>query len=308
MTPLLSAAAWAISGTGTVGNGQLNVYVGVDAQRLERLHIQGADGADAEVIDVGEGISTLRGKIIGTLGMANGLDLEIGLPYEQVRANRSDAELCQSLGLEACRTSIGPGVISLNAKWRFLDEYAGPPISMSVALEGRIGMFTAEDRARITNRGEGTQDLGARLAISRINALGKGYYFVGAEGTYHYRFPNTRTYPNFRGDTVAPNSEIGGSLQAVIAPWTAFGFGPIADVLWRPGGLDFKELDLTDPDRLAALRVANLRLGGTVLFRTERNVSASLSVTHTIYAMNNPYVTTVSAGVSVQGPIWKPRS
>ena len=298
------STALAISGTSVVGEGQLNVYLGVDAQRLERLQIQGPDGADAEVIDVGEGLSTVRGKVIATLGLANRVDFEVGVPYEHNQANRGDSAVCDALGLNACGTSSGLGVITGRAKWLMLDEYSGTPVSLAVSAEGRIGQFTAADRAQITARGEGTQDLGGVLALSRLGALRDGYWVAATEVGWRYRFPNTRSYPNFTGDGVAPNSEFTGRAEVVIAPWQAFGFGPVADVFWRPGGLDFKEADLTDIDRLAALRVASVRVGGTINVRTKKNLSGSLSVTHTVFSMNNPYVTTVSAGFSVQRPLW----
>lgn len=296
--------AWAISGTSVVGEGQLNVYLGVDAQRLERLQIQGADGAEAEVIDVGEGLSTIRGKVIATLGLANRVDFELGVPYEHTQANRGDAALCDALGLNACGTSSGLGVITGRAKWLMMDEYSGTPFSLAVSAEGRIGQFTARDRAQITGRGEGTQDVGGVLALSRLGALRDGYWYGALEGGWRYRFPNTRSYPNFTGQRVAPNSEFTGRAEVIIAPWSSFGLGPVAEVYWRPGGVDFKEADLTDIDRLGALRVASVRVGGSLNIRTKRNLSGSLSVTHGVYAMNNPYVTTVSAGFSVQRPLW----
>lgn len=303
---LVSRSAWAISGPYVIGAGQLNVYVGVDAQRLERLQIQDEAGRDAEVIDVGEGLSTIRGKAIATLGMANRFDLEIDVPYEQTRANRPDSPLCDALGLDACKTSTGFGVIAARVKWLAIDEYAGAPVSLAVILEGRIGALTHASRARITNRGEGTQDFGGQLALGRVGGLHQGYWAASTTLGWRYRLPNTRTYPAFTGDTSAPNSEFVGGLGINLAPWSYLGFGPVVDALWRPGGLDFKQLDLTDPDRLAALRIANVRVGGSVQIHGDRrDISGSLTVTHTAYAMNNPYVTTVSAGISVQRPLWK---
>lgn len=303
---LLSRSAWAISGPYVIGAGQLNVYVGADVQRLKRLHVQGEGGRDADVIDVGEGLSTIRAKMIGTLGLANRIDLELDVPWEQTRANRPDAPLCDALGQDACRTSTGFGILAARVKWLAVDEYAGAPVSVALIAEGRVGAFGHGARARITNRGEGTQDFGGYLAIGRVGGLHNGYWSATTTLGARYRLPNTRTYPNFEGDVTAPGSEMMGSVDMRFAPWSYLGFGPTVDGLWRPGGVDFLDADLTDPDRLGALRIANLRVGGGISVHGERrDISGSLSVTHTVYAMNNPYVTTISAGISVQRPLWK---
>ena len=82
----------------------------------------------------------------------------------------------------------------------------------------------------------------------------------------------------------------------------------MATGLWRPGGLDWYELDLTDTDRFAALRVYNVRVGGMVIVRTisptdTDNLSFTFSALRTVAAMNNPTdVTIFSIGLSVNQP------
>jgi hypothetical protein len=72
--------------------------------------------------------------------------------------------------------------------------------------------------------------------------------------------------------------------------------------LWRPVGLEWEELDLTDPDRFAALTVANLKVGGLVVVRSRGDVSGSLSILRTAAAYNNPTdVWTLSLGLQVDG-------
>ena len=48
-----------------------------------------------------------------------------------------------------------------------LDELYGPPLSLAVGGELRVGTFTAPERAQLTNLGEGTTDLGAFLSAGR---------------------------------------------------------------------------------------------------------------------------------------------
>ncbi len=298
---LWSTPAAAISGPWVVGEQQLNTYVGVDAQRLERLQIRGEGGEGADVIDVGEGISTLGFKGIVTLGVANRFDLELTVPWYRVSANRVDAEICAALGDNSCRTTSSVGVITARGKALILDQIAGAPVSLSVSAEGRLGMFTHPTRFRLTNVGEGTQDLGAVLSVGRDGAVfSNGYFSVHSDLGFRYRFPNTRTYPQFNGDVSAPNEEYFGEAAFVLSPQLRFGFGPIVTGFIRPRGVDFLDADLTDVDRLAALRVGSLRAGGTLVVRGDRGVSGSVQFVHTVAAFNNPYVTVVTAGVSFQ--------
>jgi hypothetical protein len=71
--------------------------------------------------------------------------------------------------------------------------------------------------------------------------------------------------------------------------------------LWRPWGLDFYEVDLTDPDRFAALRVANVRVGGTAVVRAD-SVALAVSFLQTVYGFNNPTDTfVVDVGLQFDG-------
>ncbi|MCB9678451.1 MAG: hypothetical protein H6737_25345 [Alphaproteobacteria bacterium] len=304
MLALWMGSAWAISGPWVVGERQLNVYTGVDAQRLERLQVKGEGGPD--VIDVGEGLSTLGFKGIVTLGVASRFDLEAEIPWYRTIANRPDSALCDALGLKACDTTQGLGVISVRGKLLVLDQIAGAPVTASVLGTGRIGMFTHPTRARITNLGEGTQDLGLGVSVGRDGVVGgQGFFSTYADLGFRYRFPNTRSYPNLQGDRTVPGEEYFGNAELIVSPRLRYGFGALVAGFWRPRGVDFLDLDLTDPDRLAALRVANVRAGGTLIVRAEKGFSASLQVQHTVYASNNPYVTVVTAGVSFQGSLRK---
>ena len=270
---LWSTPALAISGPWVVGEQQLNGYVGVEAQRLERLQVRGDGGEGADVIDVGEGISTLGFKGIVTLGLASRFDLELTVPWYRVSANRVDAEICAALGDNSCRTTTSVGVITARGKALVFDQIAGAPLSLSVSAEGRLGLFTHPTRFRLTNVGEGTQDLGVVVSVGRDGALfSSGYFSVYTDLGFRYRFPNTRSYPNFEGDVAAPSEEYFGQAELLLSPQFRFGFGPTVAGFIRPRGVDFLDADLTDVDRLAALRVGALRVGGTMVVRGDRGV------------------------------------
>lgn len=306
---ILPAALPAAAGNGpwVIGDGEYSVYVGGEAQRLERLQIVTPDGRDT--IDVDEGLSTLGAKAILTIGAQGRFEAEIAVPYFRVQANREGA-VCALLdgeegsGLSSCATTQGLGVITARGKGTVLDELYGDPVTWAIGADFRFGHFTTANRQRITNLGEGTLDIGAVTSIGRGGVLGKqgGYWSGFVEVAGWYRTPNTRSYVGASGQgTVAPHPEFAANSQFLFGtrPW--FSLGPSAVFYARPGGLDFGELDLTDVDRLAALRFMNVRVGGTVVIRARDNISFSASALHTVAASNNPYTTIVSLGVSTNG-------
>jgi hypothetical protein len=299
---MLLAATTATAGSGpwVVGDGRASVYLGVEAERLTKLAT--TIGEDREVIDVGEGIAKFGVRGIATVGLGRRLELEASVPWYRVQANRPDAELCGALGLGACETTQGVGVVEARGKGVVLDEYFGAPFSLALGAQLRIGDLTASTRERVTNLGEGSLDAGPFLSIGRTGALGGGGYWSSfLEGGFRYRSPVTDSYPGNGGDGV-PGSEIYGSAQVLFAPDTRFAIGPSAYLLDRPFGLDFGELDLTDPDRFGALRVLQASAGLTTVLRARQDVAVALSALRTVAAANNPTdVWVVSLGVQVDG-------
>lgn len=294
---VLQATAVAGSGPWVVGEGNTSVYVGAESQRLTRLAIQ-VDG-NRDVVDVGEGLSSFGLKGIVTVGITPRFELQGIVPWWRIQANRPDAELCLTLGLDACETTTTVGVLEFRGKVLLLDELFGAPLSVAVGSEVRVGDFTMPTRERITNAGEGGLDNGWFLTVGRTGRLGegKGYWSGFVDVLGRYRFPNTRTYPNFEGDLAVPGSELGASAEVVFGTPRVV-VGPVATMLWRPGGLDWDAIDLSDRDRLAALRVLNVRVGGTAVVRGPRSLSASFTVLRTVVSRNNPSdVLSIGAGI-----------
>ena len=297
----LLAAAPALAGSGpwVVGEGNGTLYTGIESQRIGNLAVSVGD--ERVVLPVGEGISTFGVKAIGTWGLTQRIEVEAEVPWFRVHANRRDSQLCADLGLNACATTTSLGVLRLGGKLLVLDELVGSPVSMSLGVQSRFGNFTERTRARVTNVGEGTFDLGTWVSVGRTGALGSvGSYSVYGDVGYRYRFPNTGSYPNFEGDLRVPGNEFEGSLAALVSPSPFVGFGPTTSVFWRPGGLDWDEVDLTDRDRFGALRVFNLRAGAQLILRSRGGLSVSANAFGTLWTMNNPSdVFGVSLGVQV---------
>lgn len=294
---LLLTLPTALAGSGpwVVAEGQTDVYLGTEARRLELLAVSTGSWAEEDLIEVGEGISTFGLKGIVTYGLLTDVEIDVWVPWYYVRANRDDAAVCEAVGLDACKTTRGVGILASHLRWNALNELYGAPFSLTLGLEARHGDLTAATRERITNLGEGTFDAGPMLSLGRSGGLGAGGYWYGfLDAGWRYRFPLVE-----EGQTSIPGSEIFAESDWIAVPGGTVGFGPFAVFYWRPEGVDFEEADLTDVDRFGALRVMNVSAGGKLIVRSSRKVSFSGSVLRTVYAVNNPIVTSVNLGLTV---------
>lgn len=292
-------AAQAGSGPWVVGEGGFTIYVGTEAQRLDKLAVT-VDG-ERDVVDVAEGLSSFGVKGIGTIGLGSRIDLQLSVPWYRVQVSRPDHPLCAALALGACNKTEGIGIIESRVKWMLLNEFFGAPLSLALGGELRSGDFTVETRERITNLGEGSLDAGPFLDVGRTGPLGEGYWSAWLEAQFRYRTPTTTTFPRLGGDTAVPGSELAFSAEWIFGPKTYVAFGPSASALWRPFGLDWGEVDLTDPDRFGALKILNARAGGTLIVRGGK-VAGSLAVQRTLLGINNPTNTMfVSVGLQFDG-------
>lgn len=292
----LASVAFAGGGPWVQHTEQASVYVGAESQRFEKFILSDGNLGDTDPVQVDDGISTVLVKAIVTYGLTPRTEIELGVPYGYVRANRDNGEgsLCAALGLNACAPNQGLAPITVRAKMNWLEQAYGPPLSASAGLELRYQHHTLAERAQLTNLGEGTFDAGLVLSAGRSSSLpGNGYYYTFLELVGRYRVPTTTL-----GGVAAPGSEIqlGGDL--VLVPDGRIGFGPTISLFDRPAGLDFEETILADVDRFAALRVRNYQAGGKLTLTAAQGASASLSVMRSLYAENNPLITGVSFGLS----------
>lgn len=293
--------AWAGSGPWVLGPADHTLYLGMEAQRFDHLAQSSGSGAD-DVIQVSDGVQTFGAKAIATVGLLPRLEGELAVPWSVVRNNRPDDSPCDALGLGACEETQGIGIIRARAKALVVDEILGPPVSVAIGGELRLGQLTSTTRQRITNLGEGTLDAGGFAAVGRVGTLGKGYWsgFVEAGGRYRSR---NRSYDQVQ----APGAEVWAEGELLVAPRRSVALGPTVTWLYRPEGVDVEDLlaDAAiggDVDRFSALRIQVAQAGVKALVRTGDQVTTSLGVLHTLYAVNNPTdVWTVDLGVSFRG-------
>ena len=290
-------AAHAGSGPWVQGPGALSVYAGGEYQRINEL--AGREGlGDPSVIAVDDGIETTGLKLIASYGLVERVELELDLPWSHAQANRP-GPVCASLGPKTCAPTQGIGVVAARVKGLLLDELYGSPVSLSVAGVARFGQTTARTRDRVTNLGEGTQDLGGGLALGRSGGLREGFWSGYVDATGLYRFSNVAdASPGVPAWEYSVNAEF---LAGTRAWWS---LGPSVSFWHRPEGIDVEDLLsdatlATDVDRFARLRARSTRVGGKLLLRADSRTTLALGAATTVAAVNNPRVFTLSAGVAV---------
>lgn len=291
---ILAPAALAGSGPWVVSPGDISLYAGSEYQRITELVIHD-DGEEVDTVQVDDGLETFGVKGIASYGLRERIELELEIPWYRVEANRTDGAVCNSLGLQACNTTEGLGVISTRVKGLVLDELAGSPVSLSLAGELRFGAFTSDTRARLTNLSEGTTDLGANLAVGRSGGLGDGFWSAWAAAGWRHRFPNAE-----RRGVAVPGGELTSDADFLGGFRRWWSVGPSVSLLYRPSGYDFVALDPSSPDRFGELRILTTRVGGKLILRSSERVSVVASAHKAVIVRNNPTPLSLGLGLSVQ--------
>jgi len=298
MTLLIVAvlsAAHAGSGPWTLSPGDSDYYLGAESRRATAL----VNGAGEAGTLPGGGVSTTGAVGVISVGIVSRVEGTVMLPVYRSRTLDSTDARCDELGLQACAASQGVGALSVRVKGLLLDELYGPPLSVALTGELRLGDLTAPTRARLTALGEGTTDVGAFLSAGRSGGFGsEGLWSAFGEAGYRYRFPNA----TLDGDPL-PGSELLGSLEALVGPSPTWIAGPAAYAMFRPQGFDLEDADLTSAERYVGLSAANIHVGGKLILRSSAQWSVALSVLRTAWSRNSfGEELIISAGVGA----WRP--
>ncbi len=299
---LVSAQAHASTGPWLLGAGDEQIYVGLDGQRFGKLALSTGSFSE-DVVTVDDGVSSFGAKLIGTFGLSRRVELELEFPVNYTFANNSEGPVCGLLGLDACATSLGIGVIVARSKFLVVDELAGAPLTMSLGFDLRFGQPTADLRPRITAYGQGTFDLEPRVGLGRIGSLrkGSGYWTLFADAGFRYRIPLDGSFGP--AALPAPGFEVTANFENLWSPVPLVSFGPTVSMLSRPMGVDFEDLLgdptlATDINRFNGLRIFTMDAGGKLIVRNGKNITFAAAATYTLYAENNPSdVLKVSVGV-----------
>lgn len=296
------SAALASGGPWVPGEGQAQLYVGLDAERFVVLRVFGTEDGVADVPIAG-GMSTIR--TVGELsyGIASRVEVSLSVPVQHAYIHRPSDPLCGVFGLGACRPTTSVGIVEGRVKGLFLDQVSGAPLSAAIGGVVRFGGLTASTRERFTNAGEGTTDLGGRLSLGRSGTLGGGYYVGQLDVQGLYRLPINTAFPRGEGDLTVPGAEVSAAADLLLAPVARVSFGPTVTFASRPSGLDIGEMlgtAVDDPDRFAGINYTEVRAGGKLILQDERYNAVSLSVLRMAWAKNTPKDTFgVSLGVTI---------
>lgn len=282
-----SPAARAGDGPWTLEPGEHNVYAGYTYFRYGRV-----TGGTGEVGDLPTTLVAGSFTAVWTAGVIEGVELELVVPWESVRAADPMAEACVDPPQPGfCRKTGGLGDVRAVAKVRLVNEFYGSPVSLAVQAGLRSGEAYSEERGRLTTLGEGQTDVGGGLVVGRTDVVGGGWYRAGAQAWYWYRFPNTRSDEGLR----VPGDDVAWAAEATWSPRGRFGVGPAAYGFHRLWGAPFEEADLADLDVWGSLKAQQVQAGlkgGVfgVLGRGELTLSAA--VLRTVWSRNNPADTT----------------
>ena len=299
MSWLVSSPAIAGSGPWVLSEGKTSIFLGTEAQRFNQLTQSSGKGAN-DIIDTDDGVETTLMKGVLSHGIRKGVELEVDVPWARAEANRPDGAVCASLGPTTCSRTQGLAPVSLQVKGLVLDELYGAPVSVSVAGTARLGQWTGPKRARVTNLGEGTNDVGAALAVGRSGGIGQGFWSAYVDTEYRYRLSNVAD-----ASPAVPGYEIIVQTEALAGARSWWSVGPTISWFERPQGVDVEDLLTTpelavDIDRFARLSVRTVRIGGKLLIRSSERTTLALGAFTTTVAVNNPVVTGASIGIGLQ--------
>ncbi len=268
-----------------------SVYLGTEAQRIETF-VPSDTSPEARVsVDSGLSIFLLKGVV--SVGVTPRTEVEVGLPYGVAFANRQDGPLCAALGRDACAETAGLAPLTVRGKFGLAEEVYGDPVSAAVGVGLRYGAWTAPERARLTNLGEGTFDASVFASVGKSGGLGAGYFYSNLDGEFRYRTPIARL-----DGTAIPGPEVLANADFVAVPDSKIGIGVTGNYFARVGGVDFEQANLADVDRFTSLRLQNVQVGAKLIVGGSGRTTFSASVLRSVYAKNNPLITSVAVGVS----------
>lgn len=279
---LASRPARAGDGPWTLSSGDHSIYAGGDWSRWTRYE---ADG-DADR-DMGMGVS--RGGFLGvwSVGLREGVEVEVQLPVHTVRVDAPGAGACAAPpARDWCADTTGLGRISARAKFRLVDEVFRPPLTLSLVLGAETGEHNAHLRGRLTNLGEGQSDAFGGLSTGRAAPLGPdgGWYRAHLTALYALRAPLEG-----EGAAARPGDELRGSLAAMVSPRGRLGLGLELGGHHRLAGEALADIPLGAPNAWAQLQTSQLRAGAKLMVAGDAGrPSLTLGWGRAVWARNAP--------------------
>jgi len=258
---LLALAQPAIAGSSpwTLPRGHHNVFLGGELGGYGK--IPNAQG-DPVALSTRVGAA----KVFGTygIGLANGFDVELLLPFERAWVANEDGGFCSGGARpdDWCQATAGLGDVALTARIRLLDEASYRPFTVTARVVARSGQAYASSRHRLTSLGDGTNDVGAGLSVGRTGASkGGAWYRLSLASDFWYRFAVGQVDGN-----KVPANEVSANIDAIGSPVFWLGLGASAAGFHRLGGapLSSPATPIGHPLTWVGLRASQVRVGPTV--------------------------------------------
>lgn len=277
---LLPRVSHAGNGPWTLSSGDHALYVGGDWSRWTSY---AADGEAGRELEGGVSRSSFLG--VWSVGIREGVELELRVPYHTVRVDSFDAPICGASD-EMCTTSQGVGRIGGTVKFRLVDEVFRPPLTVALLVGAESGEHTARYRGRLTNLGEGQSDLLAGLSAGRTASVGAGGGWYRAHLTVLYAL---RAGLEGTGFSALPGDELRGEAAAMVSPAGRLGLGLTVGGYQRLGGKELDAISPGEPNAWAQLATAQVRAGAKFMVQGQgRLPSLTLGLARAVFAQNNP--------------------
>ena len=279
---LFTFNAWASEGPWTAPKGLHNIYVGVYAEQFGCFEAEGKESTKCSV-----GLPTLSPvrqigvKFFYRYGLAKKWDFAIAAPL----GRSFMAEPSSSPSMEP---TTGLGLLETRVRRRL--GHTGP-LDWSASAGVRSGIFHHDTRGKMTNLGEGTNDLYATVSNGATGLLGARFYTTSTDVSYYYRVPlqEDETIGRIPGDEVRLSSVFDYAASA------RMGIGLTFDAFHRLSGaeLNIAEMGQYGDDRWAALKATQVKVGGRVMmYPSGPWPYLQLGLQRTVFALNNPTDTT----------------
>lgn len=279
---LLTLNAAASEGPWTAPKGAHNVYLGLYGEQFRCFEADGKESDQcATGLPVASPIRQVGLKVFYRYGISRTLDFAVAAPF--------GSSFVAGGGSSPTETST-PGVGLVESRVRRRLGKTGP-LDWSASAGVRSGFFHKETRGRLTNLGEGTNDLAATLSTGSTGLLGARFYTTSLDANYYYRFP-------LQVDDSAgaiPGDEVRVSAIFDYAATSRIGTGVTLDAFHRLSGvqLNFGEITKFGDDRWAALQATQVKVGGRIMMYPKGAVPyLQVALQRTVWARNNPTDTT----------------
>lgn len=210
-------------------------------------------------------------------GITNKVDLKVGIPVTYAfRADGPESDLFAP--------TLAIAYPSLSSRISLFREGGAMPVSLAANIAYKTGVFHTSTTSRLTNAGEGTNDVGLGLILSRFLSRDGKYLSIESDLRYWFRSPiDDDLDPVYPYDDITYSASIYGSFNPKYA------LGVFLEGYSRTGGLDYSErMEASSAQQWSALNGAQAKAGVKGSYIISPTMGLHSFVGYSILARNNP--------------------